>query len=214
MSRNLNWRRRKSQIVEQRAKILANLARNNEKEFRSTSEFLKTVEYTQWLFEKKLKRFSMHLTVRWIVTNSFEKERESKISVGNCRSSSQHCWQWHCNNTKILVSSLVSTRGHRYTGVCRSISRCKASSFNFKLFPSWSVPVTFDSTLKLAKFSNFYACNLFVISIFQYLIKKIASTPWINKIENKSLSFYMDHIIHISHSMNNLDLACVKLRNM
>lgn len=76
----------------------------------------------------------------------FEKkrERESKISAGNCRSSSQHCWQWHCNNTKILVSSLVSTRGHRYTGVCRSISRCRASSFNFKLFPTWFVLVTFE----------------------------------------------------------------------
>lgn len=142
---SIDWRR-KSQIVGQGAKILANLARNNEKEFRSTFEFLKTVEYTQWLFEKKLKRFSMHLTVWWIVTNSSvrERERESKISAGNCRSSSQHCWQWHCNNTKILVSSLVSTRGHRYTGVCRSISRYRASSFNFKLFPTWSILVTFE----------------------------------------------------------------------
>lgn len=145
----------------------------------------------------------------------FEKERESKISAENYRSSSQHCWQWHCNNTKILVSSLVSTRGHRYTGVCRSISRCRASSFNFKLFPAWSLLVTFDSTLKLAEFSNFYACNFVCyihISIFDK--KKIASAPWINRIENKSLFFYVDHIIHISYSMNNLDLSRAKLRNM
>lgn len=39
-----------------------------------------------------LKRYSMHRTVRWI--DKFRSFRQSKVPAGNCRSSSQHCWQW------------------------------------------------------------------------------------------------------------------------